>query len=144
MRRAPLLALIAAAAVTGCGGDRAGERSSSAATTVRATTTVAERPTRKLRVKHARCAAGAANCAAATGRIIYVEAHDPDGDGDLHLVVLGGGVTYPGVTVFDIEKALRPRRIPRLGDLASAAGPVYRGSYGQKQIQATELHVAYR
>ena len=59
-------------------------------------------------------------------------------------MVLGGDVTFPGVSVFDIEKELRPKRTPRIGDLASAAGPVYRGSYGQKQIQATELHVAYR
>jgi hypothetical protein len=76
--------------------------------------------------------------------VVYVEAVDPDGDGDLHLVVLGGSVTAPGVSTFDIAKDLRPRRTPRLGDVASAAGPVYRGSYGQRQIQATELHVAPR
>ena len=99
---------------------------------------------RVLHVKRAACRAAAANCAAATGRIVYVEAHDPDGDGDLHLVVVGGSVTLPGMSVFDIEKELRPRRVPKIGDLASAAGPVYRGSYGQKQIQATELHIAYR
>jgi hypothetical protein len=95
-------------------------------------------------IKRARCAAAAGNCAAATGRIVYVEAVDPDGDGDLHLVVLGGSVTAPGLSVFDIEAELRPRRDPRIGDMASAAGPVYRGSYGQRQIQATVLHVARR
>jgi hypothetical protein len=130
-----LTALVATALLTGCG---------SSPTTPPRTTQRPAAPARTLHVKRARCPSGAANCAAATGRIIYVEAHDPDGDGDLHLVVLGGDVTFRGVTVFDIEKHLRPRRVPRLGDLASAAGPVYRGSYGQRQIQATVLHVAYR
>lgn len=105
-------------------------------------TTTNERPA--LRVRRARCPAEAANCAAATGLIVYLERVDPDGDGDLHLVVAGGGVTGPGISVFDIGPALRPARDPQVGDLASAAGPVYRGSYGQRQIEATELHIARR
>src|SRR4051812_522742 len=136
---AAMLLLVAGA---GCGS------SASVSTPARRPTTTApppmKRPPHRLTVERARCAPGVANCAAATGRIVYVEAHDPDGDGDLHLVVVGGNVTLPGMTVFDIEKNVRPRRVPRIGDLASAAGPVYHGSYGQKQIQATELHVAYR
>ena len=42
----------------------------------------------------------------------------------------------------DVEKNMRPHPLPVAGDRVSAAGPVYRGSYGQSQIQATELHVA--
>jgi hypothetical protein len=58
--------------------------------------------------------------------------------------VLAGshGVTGPGISVIDVEKRMRPHPLPRLGDLVSAAGPVYRGSHGQRQIQATELHVS--
>jgi hypothetical protein len=92
------------------------------------------------RVEPARCAAGAANCAAVTGRVLYVEAVDPDGDGDAHYVLAGGNVTGPGVSVIDVERELRPRRLPRAGELVSAAGPVFEGSYGQRQIEATELH----
>jgi len=95
-------------------------------------------------IKRARCPADATNCEAATGGIVFVEAVDADGDGDLHLVVAGGSVTAPGISVFDISKDLRPRRDPRIGDLASAAGPVFRGSFGQRQIQATELQIARR
>ena len=34
---------------------------------------------------------------------------------------------------------LRPHPLPGPGDLLSAAGPVYTGSYGQRQIQAVEV-----
>jgi hypothetical protein len=44
--------------------------------------------------------------------------------------------------VIDIGADLRPDPLPRTGDRVSAAGPVYTGSYGQRQIEATELHVA--
>jgi hypothetical protein len=124
----PIL-VVAALAVAGCG-----DRPDASADTPR------ERPT----VRHARCAAGAANCAAVTGRVLYVEAVDPDGDGDAHYVLAGGRVTAPGLTVIDVERELRPRRLPRAGELVSAAGPVFDGSHGQRQIQATELHYQRR
>ena len=92
------------------------------------------------RVERARCAAAAANCAAVTGRVLYVERVDTDGDGDAHYVLAGGNVTARGVSVIDVGRHLRPRRLPRLGELVSAAGPVFTGSYGQRQIEATELH----
>lgn len=94
-----------------------------------------EAPQRPLRP--ARCPADATNCASATGRVLYVEAVDPDGDGDAHYVLLGGDVTAPGMSVIDVAKALRPKRLPEPGDTLTAAGPVYRGSHGQSQIQAT-------
>jgi hypothetical protein len=72
--------------------------------------------------------------------VLYVERVDPDGDGDAHYVLAGGNVTARGVSVVDVGRDLRPRRLPRLGDLVSAAGPVFTGSYGQRQIEATELH----
>jgi hypothetical protein len=72
--------------------------------------------------------------------VIYVEAVDPDGDGDAHYVLAGGRVTGPGLSVIDVARALRPRRLPRVGDLVSAAGPVFTGSHGQRQIGAVELH----
>ena len=68
---------------------------------------------------------------------------DPDGDGDAHFVLASRqSITLPGLSVIDVEKSLRPHPLPGPGDRISAAGPVYRGSYGQKQIQAFELHVA--
>lgn len=95
------------------------------------------------RLEPAKCPAGAANCRTASGRIIYVERVDPDGDGDAHFVLASReGVTGPGISVIDVKKSLRPSPLPGPGDRISAAGPVYRGSYGQRQIEAVELHVA--
>jgi hypothetical protein len=139
-----LVAACALAALAGCGGSSgAGPPTTEPPATTRAQEPRRE-PPREPNVERARCPAGAGNCAAATGRIIYVEEVDPDGDGDLHLVVLGGDVTFPGVSVLDIRRDLRPRRTPRTGDYASGAGPVYTGSYGQQQIEVTEVHYAYR
>ena len=89
------------------------------------------------------CDPEATNCATATGTILYVERVDPDGDGDAHFVLISNqSITLPGVSVVDVKKSLRPRPLPGPGERLSAAGPVYRGSYGQKQIEAIELHVA--
>jgi len=93
----------------------------------------------------ARCPADAANCASATGRILYVERVDPDGDGDAHFVIAGkDNVTGLGTSVIDVRRDLRPDPLPRAGDTLTAAGPVYRGSYGQRQIEARVVRVRRR
>jgi hypothetical protein len=93
----------------------------------------------------ARCPPRLTNCGSASGRILYVERVDPDGDGDAHFVLLSlQSITAPGVSVIDVSRSLRPSPLPAPGDRLSAAGPVYRGSYGQRQIEAIELHVARR
>ncbi len=92
-------------------------------------------------VRASRCPAELARCRSVRGRVVFVESVDPDGDGDLHVVLAGGGVTGPGITSVDIAPALRPRRDPRIGDQVSAAGQVQRGSFGQSQVHAVELHV---
>ena len=94
-------------------------------------------------LKPATCPPGAGNCRSATGRVIYVERVDPDGDGDAHFVLASRqSITGPGISVIDVKRSLRPSPLPGRGDRMSAAGPVYRGSYGQRQIEAVELHVA--
>lgn len=93
-------------------------------------------------LRPARCEAGEAGCVAVTGRVIALESVDPDGDGDLHVIAAGGSVTGPGVTVFDVPRALRPAQDPRIGQRVTGAGPVFTGSHGQRQIQVTEFRVA--
>jgi len=99
-----------------------------------------ERPLRR-----PKCRDDVPDCASTSGRIVYVERVDPDGDGDLHVVVTDSrGVTLRGLTSVDVSKDLRPRRDPRVGDRASAMGPVQTGSFGQSQIHALEFHVRRR
>jgi hypothetical protein len=94
-------------------------------------------------LERATCASDAANCRTASGRVLYVERVDPDGDGDAHFVLASReSITGPGISVIDVKRSLRPSPLPGRGDRLSAAGPVYRGSYGQRQIEAVELHVA--
>lgn len=90
------------------------------------------------------CPSGVAGCSSVAGRVVYVEAVDPDGDGDLHVVVTGGSVTAPGFTAIDVRAGLRPARDPRLGDRAAAAGPVQTGSHQQRQIHALTFSVLPR
>jgi hypothetical protein len=140
MRRAAC-SLLLVVLVAGCGGD---DEPPPVAQPPHATATPTPAPAKRATVKRARCAPGADNCAAATGRVVYVEAVDPDGDGDAHYVLAGGRVTAPGLSVIDVARDLRPRRLPRPGELVSAAGPVFTGSHGQQQIEAVELHYQRR
>jgi len=90
-------------------------------------------------IERAQCPPGLARCVEVTGRVVLVERVDPDGDGDLHVVLAAGSLTAPGLTAVDVRPGLRPREDPRLGDLVSAAGQVQRGSFGQRQVHASEV-----
>jgi hypothetical protein len=103
----------------------------------------AERPTPSKPLPQARCPENLTRCRTATGRIVYVERVDPDGDGDAHFVLASReGITTPGISVIDVRRDLRPKPLPRPGDMLSAAGRVQLGSYGQRQIEAVAVEVA--
>jgi hypothetical protein len=150
VKTAEILAAAAILAAAGCGSEGAGGQGASSAPEPNRSAGAAKKPAQagrgtrpQNRLRRARCPAGAANCRSAEGTIIYLERVDPDGDGDAHFVLLSDqSVTGPGLSVIDVEKALRPHPLPGVGDRVSAAGPVYRGSYGQRQIQATEVFTA--
>ena len=98
--------------------------------------------TERATLRRARCPEGVRGCRTAIGRVVLVESVDADGDGDLHVVVVGrDGITAPGFTAIDVRRGLRPRRDPRVGQLVTAAGPVQRGTYGQRQIHALRFRV---
>jgi hypothetical protein len=80
-------------------------------------------------------------CRGVRAKVLSIQSVDPDGDGDLHVVAVGGAVTGPGLTVFDVRPSLRPKRDPRPGEWVTGAGPVFRGSYRQRQIQVDVFRV---
>jgi hypothetical protein len=134
-----LLATGAIAVLAGCGG---GEDPSPAVPSQPAQAEApAERPARP--APQLECPPDTANCEAVEGVVIALERRDPDGDGDAHLVLAdSAGITAPGISVIDIRADLRPRPLPAPGDRVSAAGPVYEGSFGQRQVEATAVRVA--
>jgi hypothetical protein len=139
-RVAAAVLLAACALASGCSSDDQSAEQGGAAEQSGPDEARAEPP---LTLRRASCPPDLANCSTATGRILYVERVDPDGDGDAHFVLLSReGITAPGVSVVDVKRSLRPRPLPGPGERLSAAGPVYRGSHGQRQIEAIELHVA--
>jgi hypothetical protein len=121
--------------------DRRTEAESVRAPRPTASPTATPRPARDVPRSH--CPAGVPGCRTIRGTVVYVERVDPDGDGDLHVVVGAGSITLPGVTAIDVAADLRPKRDPSVGDRVSAAGPIQTGSYGQSQIHALELHVRH-
>jgi hypothetical protein len=136
-----LIAAIVAAALPIDDGRRPAPEPRTATPTPTPTPTPETKVRRQRDVPRARCPDDVSGCKTVRGTIIYVERVDPDGDGDLHVVVDAGAITLAGMTAIDVAPELRPRRDPRVGDRVSAAGPVQTGSYGQSQIHALEFHV---
>ncbi len=146
------LTLLSCVGATGCGGSGSDATSGSVAsdsteltepTTTAATTTTSttEEPAEPASapLRPPPCPPSD-NCEQASGEILYVERVDPDGDGDAHFVLLSReSITAPGVSVIDVRVDLRPSPLPRPGDQLAASGPVYEGSYGQRQIQADAI-----
>jgi hypothetical protein len=138
MKLLALVAVAVAAAVLLLGDDPRPAAEPRAAATPTPTATP---PAKPRDVPRSRCPGDVPGCRAVRGTVVYVERVDPDGDGDLHVVIDAGSVTLAGLTAIDVAPELRPRRDPRVGDRVSAAGPVQTGSYGQSQIHALEFHV---
>ncbi len=137
-RAAACCGAAALVALAGCGGGSQEPRASATPEPTASATPRAERPP----LRAPRCRDDVPDCARTSGRIVFVERVDPDGDGDLHVVVADRrGVTLRGLTAVDVSKELRPRRDPRIGERAAAMGPVQPGSYGQSQIHALVFRV---
>ena len=134
-RLTAIVGVVAAAVLTGGCGDE-GESEQEARSPAPSSAPAAAPPA-------AACPAELANCRTASGRILYVQRVDPDGDGDAHFVLLSDeSITAPGVSIIDVRSDLRPNPLPGPGDRISAAGPVYSGTAGQKQIEAVVVHTA--
>jgi hypothetical protein len=133
------IGLTALAVLAGCGGG------DSPSVTLDERTVPAPPRHHATRVPTVRCTRGVANCRAVRGLVVYVQAVDPDGDGDAHIAVVDRkSLTYPGIAVVKLTRGMRPRRLPTQGDEVAAAGPVQKASDGNPEIRASELHVLRR
>jgi hypothetical protein len=136
-----LMASVALIVISGCEDDSSERSAASGAAGEHAAGQPRTPPRDTVAPSH--CPFSLSSCRTTEGRVTFVERVDPDGDGDAHFVVADPqGISLPGLTAIDVRKGLRPRPLPGIGDLISAAGPVQTGSYGQSQIHALELHVA--
>lgn len=135
-RRRTAAAALLCLAVAGCGG---GGDEPSASTVATTEATAPEEPAAPTSLRPPPCPA-VDNCERAAGEIAFVERVDPDGDGDAHFVLLSAeSITAPGISVIDVRADLRPVPLPVPGDQLAASGPVYEGSFGQRQIQADAI-----
>lgn len=74
-------------------------------------------------------------CGRVRGIVLWVQHHDPDGDGDRHLLVLAG---YRLVSV-KIPRTARVSHVPGIGSLVTATGLLGQGGHGETSIRVGRL-----
>ena len=74
-------------------------------------------------------------CAHVSGRVVWIQREDPDGDGDRHLVVAG----ELRLRVVKIPKTLPVSRLPGYGKRIDAVGYLALGSSGHPEVIAARL-----
>lgn len=74
-------------------------------------------------------------CAHVSGRVVWIQHEDPDGDGDRHLIVVGR--LHPRIV--KIQLTLPVSHLPGYGTRIDAVGYLYRGSSGKLEVIAARL-----
>lgn len=77
-------------------------------------------------------------CARVRGRIVWRQMHDPDGDGDRHLIVVSRLHTRIVKVAAPFPGAQPP--VPPLGTTVDATGWIVRGASGRDEIDVLALH----
>lgn len=77
-------------------------------------------------------------CARVAGRVVWIQKHDPDGDGDRHLIVISR--LRPHIVKVPLDLPLH--RLPRLGSRISATGWIVTGASGHYELDPVLLHAA--
>src|SRR4051794_35578157 len=79
-------------------------------------------------------------CHHVSGRVLYVDRSDSDGDGDVHLFLSSrASVPGPGMSVAKTPREARPASIPGFGDWVEALGYVYRGDHGERLLDGVRV-----
>ncbi len=74
-------------------------------------------------------------CAHVTGRVVWTQRHDPDGDGDRHFIVVAK--LHPRIV--KIAPSLPVSHLPRYGTRIDAVGYLYLGASGKMEISAVRF-----
>jgi hypothetical protein len=74
-------------------------------------------------------------CGHVEGRVVWIQRHDSDGDGDRHLVVVGRWHPH----IVKIAPTLPVSDLPGVGTRIDAVGYVSRGASGKLEINAMRL-----
>ena len=81
-------------------------------------------------------------CREISGRVLYVEEQDPDGDGDVHLVLLSrDSLTRTYFSVLKLKRDHRPAHLPGFGRWVGATGRPYVGAGGERNLDVRRLLV---
>jgi hypothetical protein len=78
-------------------------------------------------------------CGRVEGRVLHVQEHDPDGDGDRHLVVLAG----PHVVIVKVRRSRgAPRALPGIGHRVEAVGILGSGRLSLPVVETDRVRAA--
>lgn len=72
------------------------------------------------------------SCVRVTGRVVWLQKHDPDGDGDRHLVVVARLRPH----IVKLNRAFPVRHLPGLGAHVAVTGWIEVGAHGREEIRA--------
>jgi len=76
-----------------------------------------------------------AECQHVRGRVVWIQKHDPDGDGDRHLLVIDR--LHPRIV--KLSRALGVARVPPIGARIDAVGWAMFGASGRPEINTQRL-----
>lgn len=76
-----------------------------------------------------------AECVHVSGRVVWIQKHDPDGDGDRHLLIVGR--LHPRVV--KLVRGMAVPGLPRIGTKVDAVGWLMRGGSGHDEIDAQRV-----
>lgn len=74
-------------------------------------------------------------CGHVSGRVVWIQHHDPDGDGDRHLIVVGH--LHPRIV--KVAPTLPVTHLPGYGTRIDAVGYLHRGGSGNLELIALRL-----
>ena len=74
---------------------------------------------------------GKPNCVRVAGRVAWIQKHDPDGDGDRHLIVIARLRPH----IVKLDRRLPVRRLPRLGARVDVTGIIEASGHGRDELR---------